>query len=122
MAESQVLTVLRMWAAVAWADGVLAQAEAEGLRRLMRSADLTADERAEAMRLLEEQVALPEHYLTDMSPESRRGVYRAACRLAVVDHVFTRSERAMLDRVRDLLGVPEDIAREIEFDIPGLPR
>lgn len=122
MAESQVLTVLRMWAAVAWADGMLAEAEAEGLRRLMRSADLTAEERAEASRLLEEHVALPERYLTDMSPDARRGVYRAACRLAVVDHVFSTSERSMLDRLRGLLGVPDDIAREIEADVPGLPR
>jgi uncharacterized membrane protein YebE (DUF533 family) len=122
MAESQVLSVLRMWAAVAWADGVLAEAEAEGLRRLLRNADLSGEERAEALRLLEEHVALPERYLTDMSPEARRGVYRAACRLAVVDHVFTRSERSMLDRIRALLGVPDDIAHEIEADVPGLPR
>ena len=48
MAESQILSVIRMWAAVAWADGVLAEAEAEGMRRLIRNADLTDDERAAA--------------------------------------------------------------------------
>ena len=122
MAESQVLTVIRMWAAVAWADGVLAEAEAEALRRLIRTAELDDEERGEASRLLEENVALPERYLTEMSPESRRGVYRAACRMAVVDHVFTKTERSMLDRLRELLAVPADIAREIEFDVPGLPR
>jgi uncharacterized membrane protein YebE (DUF533 family) len=122
MAESQVLSVIRMWAAVAWADGVLADTEAEALRRLIRTGDLSADERTEAARLLEQNVALPERYLTDMSPDSRRGVYRAACRMAVVDHVFSTTERNMLDRLRALLGVPDDIAREIEFDIPGLPR
>ncbi|MDX2088463.1 MAG: TerB family tellurite resistance protein [Kofleriaceae bacterium] len=122
MAESQVLSVIRMWAAVAWADGMLAEAEAEALRRLIRTGDMGADERAEATRLLEENVALPERYLTEMSPESRRGVYRAACRMAVVDHIFSTTERNMLDRLRALLGVPDDIAREIEFDIPGLPR
>lgn len=122
MAESEVLSVIRMWAAVAWADGVLADTEAEALRRLIRTGDMRADERTEAERLLEENVALPERYLTDLSPESRRGVYRAACRMAVVDHVFSTTERNMLDRLRALLGVPDDIAREIEFDIPGLPR
>ena len=54
MAESQILSVIRMWAAVAWADGMLAEAEAEGLRRLIRAAELTADERAAAMQLLAE--------------------------------------------------------------------
>ncbi len=74
MAESQILSVIRMWSAVAWADGVLAEAEAEGLRRLIRAADLTSDERLEAAKYLEYQVSLPETYLTAISPESRRGI------------------------------------------------
>ncbi|MDB4963141.1 MAG: hypothetical protein JWP01_3140 [Myxococcales bacterium] len=120
MAESQILSVIRMWAAIAWADGVLAEAEAEGLRRLIRTADLTAEERMAASRLLEENTTLPETYLTSMSPESRRGVYRAACRMAIVDHVFSQTERATLARLRELLAIPEDIAHEIEADVPGL--
>ncbi len=114
------LNVIRMWSAIAWADGVLAEAEAEGLRRLIRGADLTADERAQAARYLEEQVTLPETFLTTLSPESRRGIYRAACRMAVVDHVFSTSERTSLAKLRDLLGIPTDIATEIEADVPGL--
>lgn len=120
MAESQILSVIRMWAAIAWADGVLAEAEAEGLRRLIRAADLTGDERAAAASLLETEVQLPETYLTALSPESRRGIYRAACRMAVVDHVFDDAERAMLARLRDLLAIPSEIAQEIEADVPGL--
>jgi len=120
MAESQILSVIRMWAAIAWADGVLAEAEAEGLRRLIKNADLTADERAAASRMLEQQIGLPEAYLTSMSPESRRGVYRAACRMAIVDHVFSDTERAILTKLRDLLAIPEGIAGEIEADVPGL--
>lgn len=120
--ESQLLSVIRMWAAIAWADGVLAEAEAEGLRRLIRTADLTADERTAASRLLEEQATLPETYLTTMSPESRRGVYRAACRMAVVDRVFSQTERSVLERLRDLLAIPADIAHEIEADVPGLSK
>jgi uncharacterized membrane protein YebE (DUF533 family) len=55
-----------------------------------------------------------------MSPESRRGVYRAACRMAIVDHVFSHTERATLAKLRELLAIPEDIAHEIEADVPGL--
>ena len=36
MAESQILSVIRMWAAVAWADGVMSETEAESLGRLIR--------------------------------------------------------------------------------------
>ena len=120
MAESQLLSVIRMWAAVAWADGVLAEPEAEGLRRLIRTADLTPEEREAAGKFLETEAAMPESFLTSLSPEARRGVYRAACRMAVVDHVFSETEKKQLHRMRELLAIPEDIAQEIESDIPGL--
>jgi uncharacterized tellurite resistance protein B-like protein len=120
MAESQLLSVIRMWAAVAWADGVLAEPEAEGLRRLIRTADLTPVEREAASKFLEGSVTLPDTALTSMSPEARRGVYRAACRMAVVDHNYSDTEKKLLGRLSDLLAIPEDIAREIESDVPGL--
>jgi uncharacterized membrane protein YebE (DUF533 family) len=120
MVESQALSVLRVWAAVAWADGVVADAEAEGMRKLIRIADLTPQERAAARRFLDDRVELPEVYLQNLNPEARRGIYRAACRMAVLDHVFASAERRMLDRLQGLLGIPQEIAHEIEADIPGL--
>jgi uncharacterized membrane protein YebE (DUF533 family) len=47
-------------------------------------------------------------------------VYRAACRLAVVDHVFSVTERALLDRLRNLLDIAVDLAQQIEAEVPGL--
>jgi uncharacterized membrane protein YebE (DUF533 family) len=120
MAETQILSVIRVWAAVAWADGVLAEAEAEGLRRLIRGADLTPDERTGATKYLEAKVELPDLYLSNVNPEARRGIYRAACRMAVVDHVFAHAERKMLDRLQTMLAIPPEIADEIEADVPGL--
>ncbi len=120
MAESQIVNVIRVWAAVAWADGVLAGSEAEGLRRLIGAAELTMEERDAADQFLVGKVALPETYLTDLSVEARRGIYRAACRMAMVDHVFAKAERAMLDRLQDLLGIPAEFAAEIEADVPGM--
>lgn len=120
MAESQILNVIKVWAAVAWADGMLAEAEAEGMRRLIRTADLTNDERASALSYLDTRTELPELYLKNLNPESRRGIYRAACRMALVDHVFAHAERKLLDRLKDVLGIPNDIAQEIEADVPGM--
>jgi uncharacterized membrane protein YebE (DUF533 family) len=120
MAESQIVSVIRVWAAVAWADGVLAEAEAEGLRRLIRNAELTAGERTDATKLLEARVELPQLYLQNVNAEARRGIYRAACRMAIVDHVFAHAERKMLDRLQGMLTIPKDIAHEIEADVPGL--
>jgi tellurite resistance protein len=118
--ESQILEVIRVWAAIAWADGSLAPAEAEGLRRLIQHADLTDAERAAAADFLLGPVALPQMYLTNLTNTARRGVYRAGCRVAVVDHVFTQTERRVLDRLRELLGIPEQVAKEIEAEVPGL--
>lgn len=120
MAESQILTVIRMWAAVAWADGAMSETEVDSLSRLVRTADLTEEERAVALTFLHTRVGLPETYLTNLTLDARRGVYRAACRLAVVDHVFSVTERALLDRLRNLLGVPPAVALEVESDIPGV--
>jgi uncharacterized membrane protein YebE (DUF533 family) len=120
MAESQILDVIRVWAAVAWADGVLAEAEAEGLRRLVRTADLTTEERSAALAFLDTRTGLPDLYLNNLNPDARRGIYRAACRMAVVDHVFAHAERKMLDRLQSLLGIPLEIAKEIEADVPGM--
>jgi tellurite resistance protein len=120
MAESQILSVIRMWAAVAWADGVMSETEGESLGRLIRTADLTDDERAGARQFLVVKTELPETYLTNLTPEAKRGVYRAACRMAVVDHVFSVTERALLDRMRKLLGVTTETALELEAEVPGL--
>jgi uncharacterized membrane protein YebE (DUF533 family) len=117
---SQVLSVIEVWAAVAWADGVLAEPEAAGLRALIRAANLPDADRAAAGRLLDRKVELPDAYLAGMSVEARRGVYRAACRMAVVDHVFAAAERSLLDRLRGKLGIPAEVAAEIEADVPGM--
>lgn len=120
MAESQILSVIRIWAAVAWADGMIAEAEAEGMRRLTGSAELTDEERGIAARFMDKKIDLPDVYLQNLNPEARRGIYRAACRMAIVDHVFAHAERKMLNKLQVLLGIPKEIALEIEADVPGL--
>ncbi len=120
MAESQILDVIKVWAAMAWADGVLAEAEADGMRRLIRTADLSNEERAAAMGYLDTRTEMPELFLKNLNAESRKGIYRAACRMAVVDHVFAHAERKMLDRLKVALAIPPDIAEEIEADVPGM--
>ena len=120
MAESQILSVIRMWAAVAWADGEMSETEGESLSRLIRTADLTDDERAGARVFLAHRTELPETYVSNLTPDAKRGVYRAACRMAVVDHVFSVTERALLDRLRNLLGMSVEVAQELEAEVPGL--
>lgn len=120
MADSQFLTLIRTWAAVAWADGKIADAEREALKRLIDGAELTASDRELANGFLAAPVELSEVGVDGLSPDSRRGIYKAACRMAVVDREVADSERALLVRLRDTLHISVDDAREIEATIPGV--
>jgi uncharacterized membrane protein YebE (DUF533 family) len=121
MAESQMLTVIRVWAAVAWADGIIAAAEADGFRRLIDASQLNDEERATARSLLLEPIELSESSLDHLSNDARAGIYRAACRMALVDTQVAASERVLLDRLRTKLDIPAQIANDIEVQVPGFP-
>ena len=120
MAESQFLTLIRTWAAVAWADGKIADAEREALKRLIDGAELTAADRELATSFLTTRIDLSEVGVDGLSPDARRGIYKAACRMAAVDREVASSERAILVRLRDTLGIAADDASEIEASIPGV--
>src|SRR5687768_795566 len=122
MAESQTLTVIRLWAAIAWADGWLAEREGVALRRLIDQAGLDPAEKELAESLLAKQTPLPDDMPSpsSMTDEARAGIYRAACRMAVVDNEFADAERAVLDHLLIRLGVPNEVAKKIEAEVPGL--
>jgi len=120
MAESQFLSVIRVWAAMAWADGTVAEAESQALRRLISAAELDDDERAAASRFLEERVDLDTANVEGLSEDARRGIYRAACRMAAVDRTVATEERTLLTKLRGHLGLGDEVAGDIEAGIPGL--
>ena len=120
MAESQFLSVIRVWAAMAWADGVVHENESQALRRLIGAAELDDDERAAAYKFLEAKVELDTAGIDGLSEDARRGIYRAACRMAAVDREVHADERALLDKLRGHLGIADEVARDIEGGIPGL--
>jgi uncharacterized membrane protein YebE (DUF533 family) len=120
MGESQFLSVIRVWAAMAWADGVIADSEAQAMRRLIGAAELDDDERTAAYRFLDEKVELDTANVSQLSEDARRGIYRAACRMAAVDREIAPAERQLLDKLRGHLEIAEEVAKDIERGIPGL--
>jgi uncharacterized membrane protein YebE (DUF533 family) len=121
MAENQFLSVIRTWAAVAWADGVVVAAEALAMQRLIESADLSPDERKTAMGFVTEKVELDTDNLGTLSDDARRGIYKAACRMAAVDRDLAEPERALLAKLRDALALG-DAAAGIETAVFGGPK
>lgn len=108
------MSCLRVWVAVAWADGVIVPAEAEALRRLIALAPIKDAEREKARGWLTAPVDLDTDYVAGLGNEARRGVYQAAARLAKVDLTIAPQERALLDRLRDALRLDPAVAAEIE--------
>lgn len=122
MAETPTLTVIRMWAAVAWADGVIAAAEADGFRRLIDASSLSAEERAIARGFLLERVELADQSLSHLSEDARAGIYRAACRMALADNNVAPAERALLTKLGERLGMARELTQQIEALIPSFPK
>jgi hypothetical protein len=117
MAENPYLAVIRVWAALVWADDVVTKPEALAMRRLIASADLTEGEREQALGYLEEKVELDTTGLSDLPSEEREGIYRAAVKLSAIDNDIADSEIDFLERLRVGLGLDEATAERIEDSI-----
>lgn len=115
MVESSYLSVIRVWAAMAWADGVLAEVESEALRRLIdRAPMLNEEDRRAALGFLARPVELELHSLGRLARDARAGIYRSAVHLAALDRHIAEAERRLLERLRAGLGLSQAEAVAIE--------
>ncbi len=119
--EPATIVVIRMWAAVAWADGKLAPVESDALRRLIHAAALTVDERALAYGFLDQPVQEPT-LATDIPDVAKAGIYRAACRMAKLDGIVEPRERMLLATLSTALKISPAVTRQIEAEIFATPK
>jgi uncharacterized tellurite resistance protein B-like protein len=117
MAENPYVSVIKVWAAMVWADDVVTPHEAKAMRRLISSSDLTDTEKATAFGFLEKKVELDTTALAHLPAAEREGVYRAAVQLSAVDDDIADSEIDFLERLRDGLGLDEETAERIEDSV-----
>ena len=115
--ESQYLAVIRVWAALAWADGVIQDSERDAITKLISVAQLSDEDRKTAIALLDSKVELATDSISGLSAPAREGIYRAALRMAMVDLDMAKEETAMLARLRDGLNIDEATAKSIETAI-----
>ena len=118
--ESPQLSVIRIWAALAWADGTVAKSEAAALSRLIDGADLTDGEKERARGFLEKKVDLGSVDIAGLSAAGKEGIFRAALRLSAIDGVLADAETQFLGRLRDKLGISEEKAKEIQASLPPM--
>jgi uncharacterized membrane protein YebE (DUF533 family) len=114
----QVMFMIRLLAAVSWADGQLEESEAAAIERLINASNLDDDERAQARSWLAAPVELDATAVGALNVNQRLATYQAAVRIALSDEKLPDEERVLLDRVREALGISAEQALEIEDEMP----
>ncbi|WP_146155634.1 hypothetical protein [Enhygromyxa salina] len=115
--QDRVLASLRVWVATAWADGTLAEAESEALRRLIGYAAIPEASKAEALTWLDAPVELDVGQLPELSAVRKLFIYRVAAALTRVDLELDSTERSLLHKLRRALDIDEAEAGEIELGV-----
>lgn len=115
--ENPYLAVIRVWAAMAWADGQVVDKERKALERLIAGAELSESDRTIASGYLTQRVELDGKQFAGMSKYAREGVYRAACKLSAIDKDVAAAERAVLVKLRGVLELDRESADDIERSV-----
>lgn len=117
MSEPPFLSIVRIWAAMAWADGVIVPAEAKAMKEFISLSPLDEQEQKKARSWLKKKVELEDDEFQDLSQSARVSLYRSAARIAALDRVIADEERAFLDSLRDSLEVSAEQAAKIEASV-----
>ena len=116
MDEALFLTVAKIWAATAWADGVVADNERKLLESVIRNAAVSEATKASALALLGAPMALGDVQIESLSGDQRAGVYRTACRLTTVNRELSDEEKVFLTRLAAHLGLDAATAATIQAE------
>ena len=115
--QDRVQASLRVWVATAWADGTIAEAEREALRRLIGYAAIPAEYRSEALAWLDAPIELEVGDLHELSLVRRQFIYRVATSLTKVDLEVDATEQTLLDRLRVALELAPGEVAELELGV-----
>ncbi len=106
------LTAIKTWAAVAWADGKLVEAERMTMRAIIAAAKLSDAERTIASVWLDEPVKLDDLALERIPQTERLHIYSVACGVSAMDKDIAAAERTFLGRLATALGISADDAQK----------
>jgi uncharacterized membrane protein YebE (DUF533 family) len=106
------LTAIKTWAAVAWADGKIVEAERMTLKAIIAAARITDDERKIAAVWIDEPVKLADLNLDRIPPSERIHIYSVACGMSAMDKEIAAAERSFLDKLATALDISADDAKK----------
>ncbi len=111
--EGAFATAVKVWAAAAWADGVISPEEALVMRAIISSAKLTDDEKQTANGWLEQKVELADVELSNVAVHDREHIYAAALGVVAIDKEQAEGETVFLGRLREALEIDEGTAKRM---------
>ncbi len=115
--SSKFLDAAKLWAAAAWADGVMAEEERAGMALIIKLADLDEAEHETAMSWLETPVDASELNVAGLDDAQKASMYQAAARITAIDRNVVDAERLFLERLRDSLGLDEATAAALRAEV-----
>jgi len=110
--SKHLLTAIKAWAAVAWADGKIVDAERLTMSAIISVAKISDEDRVIAMAWLDEPVKLDDLSLDRIPASERLHIYSVACGVAAMDKDIAAAERTFLDKLATALGVSADDAKK----------
>jgi uncharacterized membrane protein YebE (DUF533 family) len=110
--SKHLLTAIKTWAAVAWADGKIVPAERLTMDAIISVAKISDAERKIAMSYLDEPVKLADLALDRIPASERLHIYSVACGVSAMDKDVAAAERVFLDKLATALGLSAEDARK----------
>lgn len=118
--DKNLFSAIKIWAAAAWADGVVSEEEALAMKSIIQVGQLSETERETALGWLDHKVDLDPTGLAELSDEDKRTLYLSAAQVAAIDREVAAEEKAFLARLRRALELDDATAAEIHASIPAL--
>jgi len=108
--SKHLLTAIKAWAAVAWADGKIVEAERMTMNAIIAVARISDDEKKIAAAFLDEPVKLEDLALERIPNTEKVHIYSVACGVAAMDKDIAAAERTFLDKLATALSISADDA------------
>lgn len=111
--ESEILLAVKVWAAAAWADGVIVDEEAKGMEAVISVSKLSDEEKERARGWLKNKVELEDINVSQIPPDNRANIYAAALGVVSIDEDVAASEEKFLERLQIALQIDDDTAAQL---------
>ncbi|HVK75437.1 MAG TPA: DUF533 domain-containing protein [Kofleriaceae bacterium] len=111
--DNKVLLALQVWIAAAWADGVITEQEATGMRATIELAKLSDADKAVARGWLTKKIDLDDINVSQIPKDDRTNIFTAALGVVAMDNKVGAAEHKFLDRLKIALQIDDVTAAEI---------